>query len=364
MRGIGTWAWLSRRPLPVGLHVHQPRVLAVLHVADQNAVLDQRGAVGRRALVVDRERAAAALDGAVVHHGDALGGDLLAHQAGERRGLLAVEVAFEAVADRLVQHDAGPAGAEHDVHLAGRGGNRVEIEQRLAHRLVDGVLPGLAVDEALIAFAAAVAVGAAFLPVAGRRHHRHVDPNQRTDVAIGLAVGPQDLDHLPRRAEARGDLLHALVLGAGIGVDGFQQLHLGVEARRFQRIVVAVELAVGAARRLGVFAGVAALDRAHRVGGARDRALRHVGGVRVADRLVLHGAQAEALVGVVGRLLEPAVVEHQHLGLLVFEEQLAVVGAFEPAVDQLADADFVEAGAVEEGGVRIHLILRIRHHPR
>ena len=70
----------------------------------------------------------------------------------------------------------------------------------------------------------------------------------------------------------------------------------------------------------------------------------------IADRLVLHGAQAEALGGVVGRLLEPAVVEHQHLGLAVFEEQFAVVGAFEAAVDQLADADAVEAGAVDEGG--------------
>jgi len=40
MRGIGTWAKLSR-------------VLAVLHVADQNAVLDQHGAIGRRAFVVD-----------------------------------------------------------------------------------------------------------------------------------------------------------------------------------------------------------------------------------------------------------------------------------------------------------------------
>ena len=79
--------------------------------------------------------------GAVVDHGDALGGDLLAHQAGEGRGLLAVEVAFEPVADRLVQHHARPAGAEHHVHLAGRRRNRFEIDQRLPHRLVDRVLP-------------------------------------------------------------------------------------------------------------------------------------------------------------------------------------------------------------------------------
>ncbi len=56
---------------------------------------------------------------------------------GEGRGLLAIEVAFEPVADRLVQHHAGPAGAEHDVEFAGRGGDGFEIDQRLTHRVVD-----------------------------------------------------------------------------------------------------------------------------------------------------------------------------------------------------------------------------------
>ena len=45
--------------------------------------------------------------------------DALADAAGERARALAVEVAFEAVADRLVQQHAGPARAEHDAHLAG-----------------------------------------------------------------------------------------------------------------------------------------------------------------------------------------------------------------------------------------------------
>ena len=73
--------------------------------------------------------------------------------------------------------------------------------------------------------------------------------------------------------------------------------------------------------------------------------------MRIADRLVLHGAQAEALRGVVGRLLQPAVVEHQRLGLAVFEEQLAVVGAFEAALEQALGAALVEAGAVDQAEV-------------
>jgi hypothetical protein len=40
------------------LHAHQPGVLAILHVADQLAVLDQHVAGRRRAFVVDGERAA------------------------------------------------------------------------------------------------------------------------------------------------------------------------------------------------------------------------------------------------------------------------------------------------------------------
>ena len=117
-----------------------------------------------------------------------------------------------------------------------------------------------------------------------------------------------------------------------------------------ERVLVAVEADIGARRRRRVAAGIAALDRAHRVGRARDRGVREVGGMRIADRLVLDRAQPEALGGVVGRLLQAAVVEHQHLGLAVFEEQFAVVGAFEAVGEVAAGGVAVEAGAVEEGG--------------
>ena len=231
------------------LHVHQPRVLAVLHVADQDAVLDQHGAVGRRALVVDRQRAAPRRHGAVVDHGDALGRDLLAHQPCKSRGLLAVEIAFEPVADRFMQHHAGPAGAEHHVHFAGGGGDRFQIDQRLADRAVGGLAPGLGLDEARIAFAAAIALAAAFLAVALSGDHGNIDPHQRADVAIALAVGPQDFHHLPGGAEADRDLPHPRILVADVSVDLGQQFYLGFEARRIQRIVVAIEPHIGVRRR-------------------------------------------------------------------------------------------------------------------
>src|ERR1700759_21259 len=81
--------------------------------------------------------------------------------------------------------------------------------------------------------------------------------------------------------------------------------------------------------------------------------------MRVADRVVLHRTQAKSLAGVVGRLLEAAVVEHQGFGLAVFEEQLAVVGALEPAADLAAHGVAVEIGAVEKRGCGVHFLLSV-----
>src|SRR5665811_907857 len=183
---------------------------------------------------------------AVVDHGDALDRDLLTHQSGKRRRLLAIEIAFQPVADRFVQHHAGPAGAEHDIHLARWRRHRVEIDQRLAHGFVDRALPGMGLDEALIALASADPVAAGLLPVTVANDCGNVQPHQRTDVAIGLAVGAQDFHHLPGGGDASGDLPHARVLGAGIGVDRLQQFHFALEALRAERVFVAIKLAVGA----------------------------------------------------------------------------------------------------------------------
>ena len=108
-----------------------------------------------RALVVDGERAAAAVDRAVVEDGDARRGDPLADAAGEGADALAVEVALEPVADRLVQQHAVPARAHHHVHLAGGAGDGVQVDQRRAQRLVHLLLPAVGRDPGLEAGAAA-----------------------------------------------------------------------------------------------------------------------------------------------------------------------------------------------------------------
>ena len=105
---------------------------------------------------------------------------------------------------------------------------------------------------------------------------------------------------------------------------------------------------------------MAALDGAHGVGCPRDRRLGYVRGMRIAYRFVFDGAQAEALGGVVGRLFQPAIVEHQHFGLPVFQEQLAVVGALEPARDDFGKLRTVQTGAVDQRNWgRGHAVLRL-----
>jgi hypothetical protein len=68
----------------------------------------------------------------------------------------------------------------------------------------------------------------------------------------------------------------------------------------------------------------------------------------IARALVEDGAQAEALGGVVGGTLEPAIVEGQRLGLAEFEEELAVIRTLERIGNDGLDALAVETGAGEE----------------
>ena len=87
---------------------------------------------------------------AVVDDRAVLAGDLLADAARIRRAALAVEVTFQAVADGFVQQHAGPAGAEHDAHLAGLGGAGFEVGQRCLDRVIH-----IALDHAVVEVAEA-----------------------------------------------------------------------------------------------------------------------------------------------------------------------------------------------------------------
>ncbi len=68
-------------------------------------------------------------------------------RAGESRSSLAVEVGFEPVPYRFVKQDAGPAGAEHDFHFAGRSGHCAELQNGAAGGFAGEIFRTFGVDE-------------------------------------------------------------------------------------------------------------------------------------------------------------------------------------------------------------------------
>ena len=99
-----------------GGHFHEPRVERVLYVALEDAVFDQRGALGGIALVINIEGTATISDGPVIDDRDAFGCDTLTYASGESAGSLAVEVTLKSMTYGLVQQDAWPARSQHDGH--------------------------------------------------------------------------------------------------------------------------------------------------------------------------------------------------------------------------------------------------------
>jgi hypothetical protein len=207
-------------------------------------VVDEHGALGGVALVVDVERAALAGLGGVVDDGDEVGGDLLAEHAGVDAGALAVEVGLHAVADGLVQEDAGGAGGEHDGQLA--GGRALGLEED--HGALDGLLGdegealvGVPVEVLAggevggVGLGDAVLLGGDHAPQAGHRAH----------VGEDLAVHVGDEDQLLAVGPADGDLLDGGVGGAGEGVQLLDARELEGDADLGPRALELVEAALG-----------------------------------------------------------------------------------------------------------------------
>ncbi|CDI07656.1 conserved protein of unknown function [Agrobacterium pusense] len=328
-----------------GRRTHQPGVLAVLHVAHQPAVLDQHVVTGRGAFIVHGQRAAAAVDSAVVHHGHAGRGDHFAHQAGECGRLLAVEIAFQTVTHGLMQHHTRPAGAQHHIHGAGRRIDGCEVDERLTQSLIGAALPVFFCDEIAETDPAANAIGAAFLPIAFTRHDGDVDAGHRPDVTDAVAIGAQNVNHLPACGNRRRHLPDIGVLVTQIGIDIGEKLHLLFEARAADGVLVAIELLVGALRCGGIGAGITSRHCADRIRCTFQRALRKLARMGVTHRLAGDRPQAETLVCIEGTALEPAIIESQRLGLRMFDEKLAIISAGEGLADELAQLRFV---AIEE----------------
>ena len=150
------------------------------------------------------------------------GTDTLADAPRERRGALAIEVAFQAVANGFVQQDAGPARAENHGHETRRRGNRIQIHQRLAHRLArerDRFVGGHELRQRDAPTGARIALFAAAVLF---DDHRNIETHQRTHVGreMPVAVGHQhDFVH---GDDARHDLLDARIHLARLAIDALE----------------------------------------------------------------------------------------------------------------------------------------------
>ncbi len=258
-----------------------------------------------------------------------------------------------------MQQDARPARPQHHRHLPGGGGDGSQVDQRLAHRLVNRALPISRVEIGLITAAPAAAETTAFLAAIFFHHHRDIEADEGTDVGIMFAAGAHDLDTLPLARQAGGDLAHATVLGPRIGIHFFQQFHFLFEACRLKRIDIGIEFDVAAGRPGSGNSGIAAGNRLDSAGGAGDGVFGYFAGMRVAGGFSRHGAQAKSLAGVESGGLQPVVVIAERFGLAVFQVQFPVVRAFQGLIQRLLDTAPVHAGAGKEKIVVGHERLRM-----
>ena len=131
-------------------------------------------------------------------HCDGLVGHAFAHERTEDAGLLPIEIAFQTVADGLVEQDARPARTEYHVGLACGCGPGVQQHQRLPQGLVDVVGPGPAIEEHGVSVPPPGSVGSAFHPIADAHYDAHVEAHEWPDVARRCSAGSDDADQLVR----------------------------------------------------------------------------------------------------------------------------------------------------------------------
>ena len=284
-----------------GGHAHQPGILPILQESNQDAVFNQRGAPAWRAFIIHGQAAAPIGHCAIIHHVHAGGGDALAKQAGEGGCLFAIVIAFQPMADRFMQQNAGPAWAEHHFHFSRGCGHAAKVHQRLAQRLIHAALPGIATQHTLIGKAPAGAEAAGLTPIAFRHHDRDIEAHERAQISEALPIRAQNLHRLPFPGDGGHDLHNARVSRTGIGVNFLQQRGLGGEIHLRQRIGISVEPRIGGTRGDIQSPAMALADRLHSSGSARKRGIRQFTRMGIARCLTGYGTQAKAARCIIAR---------------------------------------------------------------
>ncbi len=163
--------------------------------------------------------------------------------------------------------------------------------------------------------------------------------------------GAHDLDHAPAREQAGGHLRHARVLGAGDGVDLFEQSDLLLERDEVERAGIGIEMAIGPLGRRGE-RPLGRIEQLQRLARAADGSGADFVGMGKTGRLARHSAQAEARIARIVCGLQPSVVETEGFGRDELEVKLAIVAGRQQTARQCASFVGSELVAVDEG-VRI-----------
>ena len=269
-------------------------------------------------------------------------------------GVPVLDLPREAVADRLVQQHARPARAEHHRHGARRRLDRVEVDQRLAHRLAR-VLARLAViGEPAVAQPAAAAGHARLAPAVALDDHLHVQAHQRPHVAGQRAVAGGDQDELVHARQARDHLLDGRIGRARLAVAGLQELDLVTVVQPGQGIAVAIQRG----RRVGPPGGERRVlpgprDRPCRARRALQRRQGDLVGIGEAGALPGHRPHADPAVDAVVALAHDTVLEDPALVAGALEIQVGGVHRVtEQAVEDVSQLAGLEPGRRQQSLAR------------
>ena len=312
MRGMGAAAIGFAAAVAGGLDAHQPGIEPVLHVALEDAVLDQRGALGGSALIVDVERAAPVRNGAVVDDRHALGGERWPIRPAKARGPLRLKSPSSPWPMASCSRMPGQPGPS-TTSISPAGAGLASRATRFWRRPHAPRLPGVRAH--IVAGSAAAAEP--LMPWPGPAVVRDTTvrrAHQRADVAIDVPVRahdleldwkslPSDTDTCSRADRARGRI-HRPFATAPPLCEAEDSMGFAPHRASCWCATARRRDAGGGARYDGA-ADIARLPL-HSLGGKLGR-------MRIALRLAAHHAQAKALRLIEARRFEPSVVESDRL---------------------------------------------------
>ena len=289
---------------------------------------------------------------AVIDDGHARRGHALAHAARVGRGALAVEIAFQAVAHRLVQQHARPAGTQHHRHRPGGRVHRFQIDQRLAQGLAGELLRLAAIEKLGIRIAPAETGVTRFAAAVLLHDHLDVHAHQRPYVRGQHAVAARDQHRVHATGKADRHLLHARIGRTQQLVDDAQRFDLGVVVQRIDRVVAGIQRTAAAAhQRVRRMRAAIAGDRARGAGRAQQRLRIDVIGIGEAGLLAGDRAHADALVDGVRAVLDDAVLHRPALAPRMLEVEIAEIDAGpKQGAEGAMQALLVESGGKQEAG--------------